>query len=249
MDWFKVYSGASIDPKYQLIAHKSGLKTHQIALIWWAILDHASRENDRGEVTGIDCESLDFFYQFEDGTTLAAIKAFEEKGMIQDGRISKWDDRQKSDAAERQKRYRERKKSQETECDSDVTLRNGHNTRNGDVTLRNGDVSLLEERRGEEKRIDKKEKDTKVSKKKVGLTLSSKVEGKTVEEWFEDFWEQYPSGPQGRKGSKQKAKQSFVKALNSDASVRPSEVVRKAISYSSGRPRLSLPTITKQGAA
>ena len=221
MDWFKSYNGASVDPKYQLIAHKAKLKTHEVALLWWAFMDHASRENDRGDVSNIDFESLDFFYQFDGGISLAAFNAFCEKGMIVDGKIFKWDDRQKSPAAERQKRYRDRKR-----------VTNDTNSLKRDVTLRNGDVSLLEEKRREESRRDKKEEEKNTKKKPSNeVTLFNE---KTLDDWFDDFWREYPEGEKGsgRKGSKQKSKSVWMKIVKSKSGLNPFQMVQKAKEYS-----------------
>lgn len=153
MDWFKSYNGAPSDTKFPLIAHKSGLKVHEVSLCWWVLMDHASQSKERGDVSGFDCEASDFFFQFKDGTFAIALNAFYEKGMIVDGFVKNWAERQKNEAAARQKKYRENQKKK------DIPLQT---ERNGDVTLRNEHNALPEER---DKREEKDKKDKKEERK------------------------------------------------------------------------------------
>ncbi len=166
MDWFKCYNGATTDKKFLRLSKEHELPVYVLAMCWMHFCDHASQQKERGSLSGLDFEDIDFFFAFEDGQAKKAYEAFVSKRMILDNKLSKWDDRQKNEAAERQKRYRERKQKQQeqTQDNSDVTLRNEHN-------------ALTEEKRGEEKREE--EKDTKVSKK-------------IYKKDFEDFYIAYP---------------------------------------------------------
>lgn len=175
MNWFKAYNGLTVDPKFQLISHKSKLKVHVVALVWLALMDHASQQKDRGDVSNVDFETMDFFFQFNDGDFEKAFNAFVCRGMITDNKLGSWEERQRNDAAERQKAYRDRKKEAATKDNN--ALR----------PLCNDDNQSLEERRGEEKRIDKKEKYIKE---------------------FLKFWNEYPE-----KKSKPTALKAFQKAM------------------------------------
>ena len=185
MDWFKSYNGASIDPKFQLIAHKAKLKVHQVALAWWVLMDSASQSKNRGDVSSFDFEAMDFFFQFEDGIFEKAFNAFVEKGMIIDGKIKNWSERQKNEAAERQKKYRENKRLQEeavtTDDNSDVTLRNEHN-------------ALPEEKRREKREEkERKKEDIKNNTKKSSNGTRLPDDWQPPQE-FKDFCEdKYPN--------------------------------------------------------
>lgn len=166
MDWFKCYNGATTDKKFLRLSKEHDLPVYILAMCWMHFCDHASQQKERGCLYGIDFDDIDFFFGFDEGQACKAYHAFVSKGMISDNKLSKWEDRQKNEAAERQKRYRERQKANEERNDdnSDVTLRNEHN-------------ALPEEKRREEKREE--EKDTKVSKK-------------LYKKDFEDFYLAYP---------------------------------------------------------
>lgn len=142
MDWFKCYNGATTDKKFLRLSKEHDLPVYVLAMCWVHFCDHASQQKDRGSLSGLDFEDIDFFFGFEDGQSEAAFNAFVTKEMIKNNALSKWDERQQNSNALRQQRYREKQRNARNVTDNE---------------------NNQEEKRREEKREE--EKDTKVSKK------------------------------------------------------------------------------------
>ena len=132
--WYRAYEEMAEDPKFRVIAKKAstvvpGLRGSDAIAIWVSLLTRASRATDRGCIDGYDCESADDHFGIPDGGTSALVAAFEAKGMILGGRISKWEERQpkrEDSSAERmsEKRKRDAMCGDVTQCDAmcgDVT--------------------------------------------------------------------------------------------------------------------------------
>ena len=124
MAWFRWHEGSVSDPKFQLIAKRSGQPAAFVLAVWAMLLERASGADKRGDVDGFDCESADVALGMPDGAAQAIFDAMQAKGMIISGRIAKWEERQpkKEDdgAAERKRAQREREKASapvNKECD------------------------------------------------------------------------------------------------------------------------------------
>ena len=134
MEWLRWYHGACSDAKWPIIARKANVSVGVVVSVWAALLEYASQDEERGSVAGFDGETYDALYGYKDGTCEAVLEAMTEKGLICDGCICAWRKRQVereregSTNAERQRRYRERKKQGNTdenvENPADVTPRN-----------------------------------------------------------------------------------------------------------------------------
>ena len=124
MEWFRAYHGISVDPKWALIARKSGQPKSVVLAVWLYVLDFASQAGDRGSIASIDPELVDVLYDLDDGATALVLDAMLAKGIItEDKRIAAWDKRQpaKEDAVgpeaksaaqrKREQRARDREKS------------------------------------------------------------------------------------------------------------------------------------------
>lgn len=130
MAWFRWHEGTCSDPKFHLIARKSGQPVAFALAIWAMLLERASAANSRGNVSGFDCESADAALGMPEGATQAIYEAMVTKGMIVDDRIAKWEERQpkKEDvtSTERSKEFRARQKAktslQDTEPQRQETL-------------------------------------------------------------------------------------------------------------------------------
>lgn len=114
MDWFRWHHGAVTDPKFQLVARKSGASLPVVLAVWAYVLESASQSADRGSFD-IDAEALDCLFALDDGTTAKVLAAMGDRGLIADGHVSSWDKRQPKrergedeGAAERKRRQRER---------------------------------------------------------------------------------------------------------------------------------------------
>lgn len=94
IDWFRWHHGSVTDPKFQLIARKSGARLGDVISVWAFVLEAASADTDRGSVGNIDCEAIDCLLCADDGTTAKIIEAMEVRGLIVAGRVSSWEKRQ-----------------------------------------------------------------------------------------------------------------------------------------------------------
>lgn len=100
--WFRVHHGMVSDPKWPLIARRSGHKKGTVVAVWAALLDFASQNEERGSIAGFDSEVIDALYDVEDGTTEAIVKAMKAQGLIVENRIVSWKQYEEPEPAGRQ---------------------------------------------------------------------------------------------------------------------------------------------------
>lgn len=128
MDWFRSHHGAPTDAKFPMLAKRAGVAVHEVAFVWWALLDFASQNDPRGSIQGFDPEALACFSGLDESKIKAIEGVCREKGMIdQADMLSAWQRRQpkrEDDSSDRVRAFRERKKV-ETQGNADVTQRNG----------------------------------------------------------------------------------------------------------------------------
>ena len=141
IDWFRWHHGSVTDPKFQLVARKSGASLPDVLAVWAYILEKASASEDRGSFGDIDAEALDCLFNFPSTETRTAdiLAALEARGMVSAGRVEAWEKRQP-------KREREEEKS--TERVRAFRAKQRHETP-GNAT------ELQETPRGEERREEK----------------------------------------------------------------------------------------------
>ena len=114
MDWFRWHHGSITDPKFQLVAKKSGASVAEVVALWAFALEEASMADDRGSIAGLDVESVECLLGLDDGKGDLILAAMTVRGLITDGRIASWDKRQPArerdddTAAERKRKQRER---------------------------------------------------------------------------------------------------------------------------------------------
>jgi len=114
VDWFRHYSGLHSDPKLTLVAEIAGVHHCFAVAVWCALLEHASPCSDRGNVseavqeTGVRFIAIGTRIGTEDGTRI--VQAMIQVGLIKDGRIAKWNERQFSsdNSTSRVQRFRDR---------------------------------------------------------------------------------------------------------------------------------------------
>ena len=82
MAWFRWHEGTASDPKFHLIARKSGQPVAFALAIWAMLLERASAAEVRGDVSGFDCESADAALGMPDGAAQAIYDAMVAKGMV-----------------------------------------------------------------------------------------------------------------------------------------------------------------------
>ena len=139
MEWFRWYHGAISDPKWPLIARKSGQNIGTVVSVWAAILVYASQADDRGCVDGFNPESVDALFGYEDGATAKVVEAMKNQGVIRVTpcnanethdvtgvtlRVVSWEKRQvkrerDDNSLERVRAHRMKKKAQQNEAVSE----------------------------------------------------------------------------------------------------------------------------------
>lgn len=160
MEWFRWFTGSTTDPKFQIVARKSGQNVASVLGVWAMLLERACQSADRGAVDGFDCEGADVILGLEDGAACAIVEALKDKGLILAERIAKWEARQpkKEDptAAERKRTQRERERAA-AECDE--AARHAGHAMSRDVTPGHAESQPVTpcHDRGDKKREEKKE--------------------------------------------------------------------------------------------
>jgi hypothetical protein len=110
-DWFRSHHGAPTDPKWIVIAERSGASRAEVVAVFWALLDHASQCRDRGSVEGFDVETVSAFLCVSSCFIEKIIDALVQKKVIENGRIASWSFRQfEGNSTARVRAYRERMK-------------------------------------------------------------------------------------------------------------------------------------------
>lgn len=126
MDWFRSYVGTTTDPKFRVVAKKSGARLGDVLSIWQMVLERACASAERGRVDGFDCEGADTLLDLKDGSACKIFAAMESKGLIVSGKVAAWEKRQPKrerddDSSQRVKEFRERKKQESNASCDNVT--------------------------------------------------------------------------------------------------------------------------------
>lgn len=130
--WFKLTDSAVMSLKWQRMARKLGVSPAVVSFVYVAAMSSASQCNDRGSLQDFDPEDVDFFGDFDSGTTARVMAALEDAGFIDDGRIAGWEesqsrpsqeeaDRARLQAAERKRRQRAREQKEDDAEEAAVT--------------------------------------------------------------------------------------------------------------------------------
>lgn len=146
MDWFRWHHGSVTDPKFQLVARKSGASLPDVLAVWAYVLETASQAEERGTFGEIDAEALDCLFNFPGTETRTAdiLTAMEARGLIESGRVVAWSKRQPK--REREDEGATDRKRKQRSAESGVTP---------DVTPSHA-TSHQEKPRGEESREEEK---------------------------------------------------------------------------------------------
>lgn len=114
--WFRQYHGETCDPRWLGIASAAGpgVTPGHVLAVWCALKECASKSKPRGRVDAFDARTVAEFFMWPREQVDAIVVAIAERGMVCDGAIVEWADRQpvKKDAtaAKRMRAYRERQK-------------------------------------------------------------------------------------------------------------------------------------------
>lgn len=196
--WFRWHEGTTKDPKFGTVASRTGQSIAIVLAVWATLLEHASEQSEgsRGDIAGYDCEDIDELLRIEPGTTAAIFKAFENKGMIEDGRIARWSKRQtkKEDegAAQRKRDQREREKAEQEMQSQDATPCHESNNDVTDGHAMSRDITT------DKNRTDKKVKELKTycansdsEPRDSGAENQPDPPNHDFEAEFEEFWDAY----------------------------------------------------------
>lgn len=96
MDWFRWHHGTVTDPKFQLIARKSGASVAEVVAVWAVVLEEASMCEARGSLGQFDFEAIDCALGLADGRAKAIHDLMADRGLIdlESGVVAKWNKRQ-----------------------------------------------------------------------------------------------------------------------------------------------------------
>jgi len=116
IQWYRWYHGTCSDPKFALVARRSGASLPDVLAVWAYLLERASAAQDRGSYGDVDHEAVDCMFGFPATETRTAdvMAAMEDRKLIGDGRVTQWEKRQPKrerddpDAAERKRAERGR---------------------------------------------------------------------------------------------------------------------------------------------
>lgn len=182
--WLRLWEDMPTDPKWRVIARKSGQPLAVVIAVYTYLLTVASAADDRGSISGTSVEDLSAALDLDEDETAAIIDAMEGR-VIENGRLSGWEKRQpvrEDGAAERAKAWRERKRTQANaqeppDIDTDVEKNNTSEDKSSSVN-----VGSAEPTPACQENFD----DLKARRKKV---RNSYPPG------FMAFWDQYPKTP------------------------------------------------------
>ena len=116
IDWFRWHHGSVTDPKFQLVAKKSGSTLPDVLAVWTYLLEKASAAEFRGCFGETDCESVDCLFGFDDGKTESIMLQMVERKLIADEFIVAWEKRQvkrereSDNSSDRVKAFREKQR-------------------------------------------------------------------------------------------------------------------------------------------
>jgi len=96
IDWFRWHHGSVTDPKFQLVARRSGASLPDVLAVWAYLLETASAAEPRGHIGSIDCEAWDCLFGFPSTETRTAdiLCALQDRHLIVDGIVTAWEKRQ-----------------------------------------------------------------------------------------------------------------------------------------------------------
>ncbi len=151
MKWFKIHHGFTSNRKFGLVADQLDIPRAEVIAIALDLLDYASRQNDRGSLVGYDIEEAAYTLNLAESIMRNALLALRNRRFCNEHKILNWDEYQgtsDSTNAERQKRFRERKKLDISNTVTGVTDSNA---------LRNTDKIRRDKIRRDKIRGDKKD--------------------------------------------------------------------------------------------
>lgn len=184
MDWLRLHHDTINDPKWRVVAARSGQPLHAVLAVWMAMLVNASRSPERGTLDGWDDEDMGVAVGLAEDSVTAIRNAMQGK-VLDGGRLTGWEKRQpkrEDGSAERAKAHRERSRTQ---------------------------PNATERERPLDKIREEKKEDT--SEANASSVPPCPPQEDTAENHFETWWQEFPRYRRGPKGPARKKWLGLVK--------------------------------------
>lgn len=108
MNWYKAFHGLPYDPQLAVVARRAGINRAEVLALLIALMDHASQNNPRGSLEGLDAEKLAVALDLDVAQIDTALQALRDKGIVSlDNTLSGWAGRQNT-STDRVRAYRAR---------------------------------------------------------------------------------------------------------------------------------------------
>ena len=111
MHYYKHDHHTGTNPKWRGIAAERGVRPLDVYGIWNLLLEHASRQQDRGSVAQFSAADIAAQYDLEKSDVEAILSEFEARGMIAEGRVANWDWYQRDLSTARVQKHREERRA------------------------------------------------------------------------------------------------------------------------------------------
>jgi hypothetical protein len=111
MHYYKHDHHTGTNPKWRGIAAERGVRPLDVYGIWNLLLEHASRQQDRGSVAQFSAADIAAQYDLEKSDVEAILTEFEARGMIANGRVANWDWYQRDLSTARVQKHREERRA------------------------------------------------------------------------------------------------------------------------------------------
>ena len=111
MHYYKHDHHTGMNPKWRGIAVERGVRPLDVYGLWSLLLEHASRQQDRGSVAQFSAADIAAQYDLEKSDVEAILTEFEARGMIANGRVANWDWYQRDLSTPRVQKHREERRA------------------------------------------------------------------------------------------------------------------------------------------
>ena len=111
MNYYKHDHHTGTNPKWRGIAAERGVRPLDVYGIWNLLLEHASRQQDRGSVAQFSAADIAAQYDLKKSDVEAILTEFEAHGMIAEGRVANWDWYQRDLSTARVQKHREERRA------------------------------------------------------------------------------------------------------------------------------------------
>lgn len=125
-DWVRLWHDMPTDPKWRVIARKSGQPLACVIALFTLMLTTASAADQRGSIAGLSNEDAAAALDMDEDAVVAIREAMEGR-VLEDGRLSGWDrrqpkrERENDDSSQRVKEHRQRRSTAQEQTERHVT--------------------------------------------------------------------------------------------------------------------------------